>query len=1743
MQSSRRGLFVSETSRVSLHPARPARPAWRRLLAVVVAVLLLPALLPLPATAQGGTPTLTIQPPSDNELDVNLSDRIRISGSGFPAGSISAARLVAVRANGATAEQAISGLNSPSSETASYLRNDDGTISGAQRLSTLYANPREDWCLDTNVTPPAERVLRTYLEVTVSDTSGSSNVLEVDFCQPRLLRYDVTGPQTIRAVFSEPVHYGTDGLFNDSGIDWDILEPSRVVTNVEPGTNDCANALEHPNRDGCTRILTLGQSIGEDTRPRISYEPSGRPSYVDYANGSLQPGSFDRMQAIDRIRPRKPGVVTLAGQAPAADDTVPTGRRVAGNDPTPQLEINSYTAGHTVEVRRGSTVIDTFTGTSRELPDLGADGRYDLELVAIDANGNRSTDVGSPSGQDGANNPVSYALDTTPPLALSATRTSNPRQVLVTFDVPSFNAPASGDEPAQVDAGRWTVNGVGHTAVARTEQAYQRLVTFPSDLPQDTDVFLRWAPDSANATAAAYTDAVGNAMAELTAGLRIQVPTPINPPVWTFPDPTRARTFTAATPVTVRGGIGSNAASDIAGVEVRIRGQETTVAGTLDGSSWSADVTLPADGSYTLQVRNRSRLGALSAWVDSSQLVRDTAVPVVTLDRPEAPEAGGIFGGGSDGTETAPGPDQEILFWVTDGDGPEDHLASTTTTITFDAGGVDPITRTTTRSDPGSADSPIAERFDIPEDYLGDVTVTVQATDRAGNTSQVASGVFVVIDAVRGIGSLVANAGGINASQILIDFEDAVTGQVAGGDFDATNGIDGGGSRPNTGGSVADGDATVAFSQPFPGGLSSVADENATPLLTYDPGLLSAGLDAGDNRTILIDERVRDVTPPATPTVASTLGRVASLDREPPAGTDCSQSPPPEGCPFVATFTGTTSGSLRPNLVTVSQLDADGQPGDVVLSPAEIDVDEDGEFLFRVPVAPNATSRFAVTVTDPGPDANPAPDFAIAEITEDSVGPVVSRLFASLEDAEEIAVTFTLTDAATDDQSGNTAALAYRTTGSAFTPIEGAEQVTVDAEGRRTFTWDVPDGVDLSTTSLEVAVVGTDALGNEGPRRTTGLGNLPRLASATAVDASTVRVTTTEPVATDAVDNAGFSIQGGPGVESAVVDGQDRILLTLTDELPVLTNLRVAYNGIGGWAAPDGRPLAAGSVPLAFGSLLPVTDLAAAPAGTDDVVLSFIDDRNPSDVVTGYEVSRDGSVITTMPASQRIHVDTTAPTSGTITYSVVVVGTGGARSAATTITYEAGLGEEVDPGDGGGTGAPSDSTVVEACRYTAQPNITAQGGTVLSCDGRVAALVPAGVASEPMFGAFVRRTGAQRAGYDDVTDLYQLVVVTAADRAVVDAFSGFVELSFRDLRGALADGTPELTTALRVADDLVDEQAPRLGVESLATQLVTLGTFRVVEAQGQTLRVYGPDPAITPDRFATSAALSQTQHRRVSRVVLARADDYPDALSAAPLAALFGGPILLTRTGDLPVTTRLELDRLQASAVVLVGGTAAIGPEVAAELTAAGFSVGRIGGATRFDTSAMVARTVGSIDGGAFLATGQNFADALAASAPAAALGRPVLLTPTASLAEVTAGVVPALGIDEVHIVGGEAAVAGPVADALEALGVDTRRAGGPSRTETAILLAEDLVGRGLLGTARPVLASGDGDGTTSPDALSAGPIGGRTRSPLLLTPRASLPGSLADHVAGLGGLRGILMAGGPAAITDEVRAALDAAR
>ncbi len=238
-------------------------------------------------------------------------------------------------------------------------------------------------------------------------------------------------------------------------------------------------------------------------------------------------------------------------------------------------------------------------------------------------------------------------------------------------------------------------------------------------------------------------------------------------------------------------------------------------------------------------------------------------------------------------------------------------------------------------------------------------------------------------------------------------------------------------------------------------------------------------------------------------------------------------------------------------------------------------------------------------------------------------------------------------------------------------------------------------------------------------------------------------------------------------------------------------------------------------------------------------------------------------------------------------------------------------------------------------------------------------------------------------------------------------------------------------------------------------------------------------------------------------VTLASGENWPDALAGAALDR----PLLLTRQAFLPAATRAYLKACAShpkAKVIVLGGPAAVSESVAETLRDMGYRVDRFAGNDRYETAHRVARVFAPDElDTVFVASGVNFADAVAAS-PSLTKETPLVLTTPRELHDEARRFLtnPKREIASVTILGGTVAVSTGVEEEIKALGFDTDRIAGDDRYETAARVSRRAFDAA---SCHPVIDIAVASGTIPFGGLAAGAV--RTPcEPLLLAPGPEHP-------------------------------------
>lgn len=193
--------------------------------------------------------------------------------------------------------------------------------------------------------------------------------------------------------------------------------------------------------------------------------------------------------------------------------------------------------------------------------------------------------------------------------------------------------------------------------------------------------------------------------------------------------------------------------------------------------------------------------------------------------------------------------------------------------------------------------------------------------------------------------------------------------------------------------------------------------------------------------------------------------------------------------------------------------------------------------------------------------------------------------------------------------------------------------------------------------------------------------------------------------------------------------------------------------------------------------------------------------------------------------------------------------------------------------------------------------------------------------------------------------------------------------------------------------------------------------------------------------------------------------------------------------------------------------------------------VTRISGADRYATAAAVAARYPAGRPVVYLATGENYPDALSGAALAARDDAPVLLTRRTELPTATAAQLDRLNPGRIVVLGGTTAVSDAVVAQAGAYtsGPVTRIFGG-DRFETSAKVAAQFPAGGDVAYVAT--------GRAYPDALAGAALAGSRSAPVLLTEPGTLPDATAEALTALRPAR-IVVLGGPGSVSNTVQSRL----
>lgn len=297
-------------------------------------------------------------------------------------------------------------------------------------------------------------------------------------------------------------------------------------------------------------------------------------------------------------------------------------------------------------------------------------------------------------------------------------------------------------------------------------------------------------------------------------------------------------------------------------------------------------------------------------------------------------------------------------------------------------------------------------------------------------------------------------------------------------------------------------------------------------------------------------------------------------------------------------------------------------------------------------------------------------------------------------------------------------------------------------------------------------------------------------------------------------------------------------------------------------------------------------------------------------------------------------------------------------------------------------------------------------------------------------------------------------------------------------------------------------------------------------------------------RIDTAVEISKNTFKKADTVVIATAYSFPDALAGVPLAYAYKAPLLLTDPAALSPQVKNEIQRLGATKVVILGGTGAVSAQVESALKSLNLTVTRIAGKNRYETAVKVAQKLEEVNmtfERVIVATGTNYADALAVSSYAALTGSPILLTDSVVLSPETESFLKGRSLKpDVVIVGGPVAVANAVQSRLAGIvgSGKVERVAGSDRIDTAIKVRSradaEMVFEGIAAPKVAILTTG----FNFADALAGGVMAAMMRAPIYLTHPAQLDWRNEDAITS--SYSDVIILGGTQAVSASVEKRVD---
>lgn len=252
------------------------------------------------------------------------------------------------------------------------------------------------------------------------------------------------------------------------------------------------------------------------------------------------------------------------------------------------------------------------------------------------------------------------------------------------------------------------------------------------------------------------------------------------------------------------------------------------------------------------------------------------------------------------------------------------------------------------------------------------------------------------------------------------------------------------------------------------------------------------------------------------------------------------------------------------------------------------------------------------------------------------------------------------------------------------------------------------------------------------------------------------------------------------------------------------------------------------------------------------------------------------------------------------------------------------------------------------------------------------------------------------------------------------------------------------------------------------------------------------------NRFDTALKVAEQGFEKTDNVILVNGSAISDALTSTPLAKLKDAPILLINRDSVSKEVLDKMKSMGVKNVTIIGGDNSISASVESGLKSDGYSVNRIAGDNRYQTSYKIAgelfkdkKDISSI---AIVNGRKGLADAISFSSVAGYNSIPILLSDNSGVLKEIDDILKDKNINDTYIIGGFSSIPKEAESSYKSV----TRLSGINRNDTNAKIIEKFYPNNELKEVF-IVKDGKEDVQTLIDGLAVGAYASKTNSPIVL--------------------------------------------